>query len=97
MMTHTQYLLIKLAEEASELAQIALKTAQFGPEERYGGLSKPKNTQRIEAEFNDLLAIIQMLNEDGLSILENPTLIEHKKTKVLNFKMYSSALGMTAP
>ena len=29
-MSYEQFLLLKLAEEASEISQIALKTAQFG-------------------------------------------------------------------
>ena len=33
MLTRYQYLLTKLAEEASEIAQIALKTQQFGADE----------------------------------------------------------------
>ncbi|MEW0941027.1 hypothetical protein [Acinetobacter baumannii] len=33
-MSHEQFLLMKLAEEATEVAQIALKTAQFGMNEK---------------------------------------------------------------
>lgn len=60
-MTHEQFLLMKLAEEASEIAQIALKTAQFGMTERHPDMAL-NNKQRIHLELNDLLAVVEELN-----------------------------------
>ncbi|HEO1801328.1 MULTISPECIES: hypothetical protein [Acinetobacter calcoaceticus/baumannii complex] len=60
-MTHEQFLLMKLAEEASEIAQIALKTAQFGMDERHPEMNL-NNKARIHQELNDLLAVVDELN-----------------------------------
>ncbi|RSE13342.1 hypothetical protein [Acinetobacter johnsonii] len=60
-MTHEQFLLMKLAEEASEIAQIALKTAQFGMTEKHPDLPL-NNKERIHFELNDLNAIVDELN-----------------------------------
>ena len=60
-MTHEQFLLMKLAEEASEIAQIALKTAQFGMTEKHPDLPL-NNQERIHVELNDLNALVDELN-----------------------------------
>lgn len=60
-MTHEQFLLMKLAEEATEIAQIALKTAQFGMTEKHPDLPL-NNKERIHLELNDLLAVVDELN-----------------------------------
>lgn len=60
-MTHEQFLLMKLAEEATEIAQIALKTAQFGMTEKHPDLPL-NNKERINLELNDLLAVVDELN-----------------------------------
>ncbi len=61
-MNRLQYLLTKLAEEAAEIAQISLKTQQFGLDERYNdGLS---NKERCHQELDDLNGVIQLLNDE---------------------------------
>ena len=47
-MSYEQFLLLKLAEEASEISQIALKTAQFGMFETIPGGSE-NNAERIHS------------------------------------------------
>lgn len=63
MLTREQFLLTKLAEECNEVAQMALKTQQFGMNE-----CKPNQTltnkDRLHDELNDLNAIIAMLNAE---------------------------------
>lgn len=92
-MTRTQLLLSKLAEEGCEIAQISLKAQQFGMEEVYPakGLT---NAQRIHLELDDLMAIIEMLNEEsGLGYTPSRERIEAKKAKVNHFAEYSASLG----
>ena len=88
-----QYYLTKLAEECSEVAQIALKTQQFGMEESMPG--QPfTNRERCHQEINDLLAIIQVLNENHAFGFEaDQEAIAKKKTKVLKYLEYSTQLG----
>ena len=88
-MANEQFLLVKLAEEASELAQVALKAAQFGLED--GKHDDPyTNQQRLEMEFNDLLAIIHMLEIDEFIYINQDTLMQEKKElKVRKWRKYS--------
>ena len=95
MMTLEQYLLTKLAEEAAEISQIALKTAQFGVHERYkpSGLT---NIQRVEQEYNDLIAIVSMLKEEcNIVIKTDEDKIKSKKSKVFHYLNYSRNLCLT--
>lgn len=94
-MNGEQYLLIKLAEEANEVAQMALKTAQFGSEEVMPG-QPLTNRQRLHAELNDLQAAIHMLNVDGgmLDYTPDQAAIDRKVQKVFKFWKYSISLGM---
>lgn len=92
-MNKQQYLLIKLAEEASEVAQIALKTAQFGLHETYPGQPK-SNIDRVLAEVTDLLAILEMLDvELELKISIDREEVEKKMTKVRKYLAISRELG----
>lgn len=92
-MNRQQYLLAKLSEECNEVAQIALKTQQFGMLEKHPDLVL-NNKERIHEELNDLLAIVEMLNED-LEFGFNPDNIQilQKKRKVNHYYKYSQELG----
>lgn len=98
MLTRYQYLLTKLAEEASEVAQIALKTQQFGADEVYPEQSKT-NTQRIHSELIDLLAIVGMLNKEfnfnfALDTEEQFQKMVDKQEKVEKYYTYSQECNM---
>lgn len=98
MMNNTQYLLGKLAEEAAELAQIAIKAQQFGPHEVFGGQKGIllSNAERIQEEFNDVLGVIRMLNlECDSSIEHRPPAWEEKMRKVDKWRKYARELGLT--
>lgn len=101
MMTNTQYLLTKVAEEASEIAQIALKTAQFGMSEVYSGATNPDgltNAERLKGEINDLLGVVDMLiDESEFVYMPDLAAIEAKKAKVRTFREYSRSLGLVEP
>lgn len=96
MMSGLQHLLGKLAEEGTEVAQIALKTAQFGMYEVCTG-QPHTNVERVHQELDDLMGIIEMLNERyGFDYIPNPERIAAKKVKVDKFLAYSQSLGMVA-
>jgi hypothetical protein len=61
-MTLKQYFLIKIAEEAAEVAQIALKAAHFRLSEIQPGRPET-NAERMYGEINDLLAMAHRLGE----------------------------------
>ena len=62
-MDRLQHLLVKLAEERVEIAQIALKTAQFGPDGIIPG-TNITNFQKCHQELDDLLGVVEMLNDE---------------------------------
>lgn len=93
-MNQLQHYLTKLAEEASEVSQIALKTQQFGPDEVMPG--QPfNNFDRCHHELDDLWAAVEDLNEKfGFNYVPNRERIEAKKRKVQKYLGYSIALGL---
>lgn len=96
-MNRLQLLLNKLAEEGTEVAQIALKTAQFGLTEMCQG-QHLTNAERTHQEIDDFFAAVEMLNEEyGFGYTPNRERIEAKKAKVNKFAAYSESLGMVTP
>lgn len=86
-----QYYLIKLAEEASEISQIALKTSQFGMDEAYQVLT---NKERIHAELNDLLAVVGVLNANyNFGFTPNEEAMKEKIKKMNEYLQYSYDCG----
>lgn len=93
-MTRLQLLLAKLSEEGSEIAQIALKTQQFGLHEVCPG-QPLSNAARAHQEIDDLMAAVEMLNEEfGFGYAPDRERIEAKKAKVNKFAAYSAQLGL---
>ncbi len=94
-MTNEQYLLGKLAEEAAELAQIAIKAQQFGLDEVFGGQGDNplSNVQRIAAEYNDVMGVVKMLiAEEGADIIADPEAQIAKMNKVSKWRDYARSL-----
>lgn len=95
MMTLEQFYLIKIAEEATELAQAALKASQFGLFEMSPGAKT--NEELMTQELNDLLAVVGMLrcNHYEYSVLvEDSDLQLSKQNKVVGWLEYSQSLGL---
>jgi hypothetical protein len=93
-MNRLQYLLSKLAEEASEVAQISLKTSQFGLEDVKPGQDS-SNRMRMFDELNDLNGIIRMLNmEFGFGYAPELAAMEEKEAKVNRYYNYSYDSGL---
>lgn len=93
-MNNLQYLLGKLAEEAVEIAQMALKTQQFGLYEQ-DPTKVLNNKQRLHSEINDLIASIEQLNtECGFDYVIEREAVDAKIAKVKKYREYSVQLGM---
>ncbi|HTJ52574.1 MAG TPA: hypothetical protein VL443_24130 [Cyclobacteriaceae bacterium] len=92
-MTRKEHLLIMLMEECDEVSQRASKALRFTLEEIQPG-QEFTNADRIVYEFNDLYAIMQMLQKEGAipHIINQPAL-ELKKEKVKKFLAYSKEVG----
>ena len=99
MLDRTQYLLAKIAEEAGEVAQSAMKCMVFGLTDHH-----PKNdSMNLEGlinELNDLLGVAEMLIHStkdlkyDLPALGDPDSIKAKWAKVEHYMKYSQELGV---
>ena len=95
-MNKQQYMLIKLAEEASELAMAAIKCAQFGFDEMHP-VTLETNLEAINKEFADVIAcafLVAELEERFILDPENETL-EIKWAKVDKYRELSKQMGKT--
>jgi hypothetical protein len=75
-----QYLLQKLASESNEVAHACIKGLEFGIDDPY-----PDGTsihQKIQEEFNDALAVAEMLTDIGFPLTRDQVLIDAKKAKM---------------
>lgn len=98
MMTRSQLLLLKLAEEAAEVSQIALKAAQFGLGDVWEKVAPLTVSDRLHAELNDLLGIVSMLNHEfGLGFVADPAQMAAKAGKVNRYYDLSVSMGLVEP
>lgn len=97
-MTKEQYFLTKLAEEASEVAQMAMKCAQFGVDERQYD-DGPSNYERLIHEINDFRVIVGLIRgRESVSLIDlegYPYDLRAKEAKILKYLKYSQDLGQT--
>ena len=92
-MTPTENLLTILAEECNETAQRVSKAIRFTLEEVQPG-QELTNAQRIVYEFNDLVAVMEILQSHGVfEEIFDREYIEKKKVKVATYQAYSVKVG----
>lgn len=98
-MNRLDHLLVCLAEECSETAQRATKALRFGPEESPHE-SVPNNMELIVHEFNDIVAIMEMIRDEGFlpaGEIISPLHIELKKERVENMLIHSKECRRLCP
>lgn len=92
-MTRTENLLTILSEECVETAQRVSKAIRFtlGEVQPEQDLT---NAQRIVYEFNDIVAVMEILQEEGVfeKVIDREA-IEKKKIKVAKYLGYSKHIG----
>lgn len=95
-MNKQEYLLTKLSEECAEVAQRVSKILCFGIDEKEPG-QELTNEQRLKGEYYDLLAVFEMLEDEGFVIqdanFEVRQAMINKKAKVKKFMEYSRTQG----
>lgn len=99
MLSRTEYLLTKLGEECNEVGQMVSKTIIFGTSEQRPG-NPYNNIERLEGEIIDLLAVVKMLQDDGVIDLDRPDIIDRidqKTDKVEKYMQFSINLGTLEP
>lgn len=91
-MNNTEYLLVCLMEECSEVAHRASKALRFGLREVQQGQGET-NEQRLTSELNDLHGVVEELIKEGVQL--NLSKIESavKRMKLGRVMEYSRAQG----
>jgi hypothetical protein len=92
-MNKQEHLISRLAEESVEVAKECHKALSFGIDDRYKGRMTIR--QKIVLELNDLFAVVEMLQDEGVlpMIVVNEYLIDAKKKKVVKFMKYARKKG----
>jgi hypothetical protein len=105
-MNRLEHLLTILGEECSELHQDICKAMRFGIYEQRD--LPTSNAQRIFKEFNDLMAVVEMVNDEAVKIspirygiglaerglmYRDEEFIAKKKEKVEKYLIYSKECG----
>lgn len=92
-MNKREYLLTCLSEESLEIAHAVCKGLRFGLED-VGPNKEASNLEQLRREICDLLAIVELLEEDGLDMYTwNKLSIDAKKKKVKKYMQYSIERG----
>lgn len=94
-MNNLQYLLMKLDEECKEVGICSSKIMQFGLNSDNNGENVLNNKESLFLELNDVLAVIQLLNEEcQLGFTPDQDAIERKKLKLKKFRTISKNMGL---
>ena len=92
-MNREEHLLTVLMEECSEVQKDICKSLRFGLSDAYKE-NKPLNRENITTELTDLIAVAQMLVEEGfIDDFMSKEEINNKKLKVEKFLKYSESVG----
>lgn len=92
-MNRAEYLLVQAGSEGNEVAHRASKALHFGLQEVQPGKDMT-NAQRLAQEYVDLVAVMEMLEEEGLIRIptgaELASMVAAKKAKVEKFIRYAA-------
>jgi len=93
-MNTTEHLLTCLAEECAELQQAISKALRFGLQDRYPG-SNTTNAQDIAKESIEVLALIELLQEQGIILKPRGTkdMVNAKRNRVNEYMKYAKTTG----
>lgn len=92
-MNRQEYLLVCLVEELSEMQHAASKCLRFTPEDVCPE-RKIKNRLKLQDELNDVVAVLEMLYDDGFSLSEDDARKGIKKQKLARLMERSRELGV---
>ena len=96
-MNRTEHLLACLAEECAEVQHAVAKALRFGLDDGYPGAAST-NAQDIAREFQDVIALVEMLEDEGsLGCTTDLEAIERKKERVSRYMSYAEQRGVLTP
>lgn len=93
MMNLDEHLLLLLAEECNEISQSAIKCIRFTTNHVAEGMSGHSNFSLLQVEYNDMLAIVELLKEESLYLTRVDHLVKDKKERLKKFLQISRDLG----
>lgn len=91
-MNRLEHLLTIFSEECAEVAQETSKALRFGLEEKMPTETR-NNRQRIAKEFSQLMAMREMLEDEGVKLPISVNVIDAKKSAVEKYLEYSKQCG----
>lgn len=92
-MNRQEHLLTILSEECGEIAKEISKGLRFGLDDHHP-TQVGTNAEKINLEYNDLVAVFEMLNDEGiLEVKLDPELIKRKKERVEKYLLYAKERG----
>jgi hypothetical protein len=94
-MNKTEHILTCLIEECSEIQKVAAKALRFGLDD-HAPDSEISNSEDIALEICDLIAVIEMLENEKIipkTRLLDSSLLEAKKKKVNKYMDYAKERG----
>jgi len=105
-MNATNHLLAVLAEEGGEVGKECHKAQRFGLDDKVTldpqgprGTTGPTNREKIVAELNDMLGVVQMLVDRGVlpANWQDKAAQERKAMKVARYMDYAVRVGALEP
>ena len=90
-MDRQEHLLVILMEECAEVAKQSAKALRFGIDEQRD--LPTSNRERLHQEWNDILGVVSMLEDEGIHLYPDRDLINAKQEKVEKYLRYSAELG----
>ena len=94
-MNRLDHLLTILIEECAEVQKATTKILRFGLKEGHdpAAIKYGNNLQKLHHEINDVFAMVEMLQAEGLDLFPDHTLRKQKKDKVEKYLLYSKECG----
>lgn len=89
-MNRLEHLLTILSEECSEIIQECSKSLRFGIDDDFIGKT---NLEKLTIEFNQMLAVVDMLKDEGVHIKIDQNIKSAKRDKIEEFLIYSRERG----
>ena len=90
-MNRLEHLLVILMEECAEVAKETSKALRFGINEQRD--LPTSNYERIQKEWSDLQAVIDMIGDEGFPIIACIDEMDAKRAKVEKYLKYSIECG----